>query len=75
MALLEKAAWQGHAYAMVALGSIHEERGEHQRAVEWFTKGVEAGLPTVMFRLGQLLDKGNDVARPPDYPAAADWYK
>jgi len=43
MALLEKAAGQGHAYAMQKLGRIHHVREEHQQAIEWSTKGAEAG--------------------------------
>ena len=45
MALLENAAGQGHAYAMNKLGSIHDGRMKYERAVHWFTKGAEAGLP------------------------------
>jgi len=74
LALLEKAAGQGHAYAMNALGSIHCVWNEHEQAVGWFTKGAEAGLPQSMFSLGYRLDKGEGVAAP-DYPAAADWYR
>jgi len=73
MALLEKAAGQGHAYAMSALGGIHRVREEYEQAVEWYTKGSEAGFPNAMFYLGTLLDKGDGVAA--DYPAAADWYR
>jgi len=69
MALLEKAAGQGHAYAMYALGCIHAERKEHERAVEWYEKGAEAGLPNAMYNLGVALDTGEGVAAP-DYPAA-----
>jgi len=57
MALLNKAAGQGHAYAMDALGNIHHDRKERVLAVEWYTKGAEAGLPRAMFNLGALLDK------------------
>jgi len=74
VALLEKAAGQGHAYAMFHLGCIHLERQEYEHAVEWFTKGAEAGLPKAMFDLGWMLSKGEGVAAP-DYPAAADWYR
>ena len=74
MALLEKAAGQGHAYAMHALGSIHSARQEYEHAVEWSTKGAEAGLPKAMFDLGWLLDSGKGMAAP-DYPAAVDWYR
>jgi len=74
MALLEKAAGQGHAYAMEALGSVHDARKEHEQAVEWYTKGAEAGLPKAMFNLGWSLDAGEGVAAP-DYPAAADWFR
>ena len=35
MVLLERAAGQGHAYAMSALGQIHSERKLHAQAVEW----------------------------------------
>jgi TPR repeat protein len=74
MALLEKAAGQGHAYAMYELADIHDERGEHEQAVAWFTKSAEAGLPKALFNLGVCLDTGDGVAAP-DYPAAAGWYK
>jgi len=47
---------------------------EHEQAVGWFTKGAEAGLPSAMFNLAVLLDKGDGVAAP-DYPAVADWYR
>jgi len=43
MALLEKAAGQGHVYAMCSLGSVYYQRGEHEAAVRWFTMGAEAG--------------------------------
>ena len=44
MALLEKAAGQGHAYAMFTLGSILVGRRiDYAKAVEWHTKGAEAG--------------------------------
>ena len=72
MALLEKAAGQGHAYAMDVLGGIYYQREEHEQAVGWTTKGAEAGLPEAMFDLGICLDMGEGVAAP-DYPAAADW--
>jgi TPR repeat protein len=71
---LEKAAGQGHAYAMNTLGDVHDERKEHERAVEWFTKAAEAGLPLAQFNLGCSLDNGEGVAAP-DYPAAVDWFK
>ena len=74
MALLEKAAGQGHAYAMDTLGSIHNVRKEYEQAVAWFAKGAEAGLPKAMFNLGIGLDSGQGVAAP-DYPAAANWYR
>jgi len=74
MALLEKAAGQGHAYAMHSLGELHDERKEHERAVGWYTKGAEAGLPKAMLSLAISLDTGEGVAAP-DYPAAAGWYR
>jgi len=74
VALLEKAAVQGHAYAMNRLGDVYHQREAHEQALEWFTKGAEAGLPKAMFTVGLCLDKGNGVAAP-DYPAAASWYR
>jgi TPR repeat protein len=74
MALLEKAAGQGHAYAMHWLAGRHRVREEYEQAVEWSTKGAEAGLPKAMFALGCCLDAGEGVAAP-DYPAAVDWYR
>jgi len=74
MALLEKAAGQGHAYAMLMLGQEHGDREEHEQAMEWLTKAAETGLPTAMFNLGCCLDQGEGGATP-DYPAAAGWYR
>jgi len=74
MALLEKAAKQGHAYAMLTLGSIHRERKDYEQAVKWVSKGADARLPTAMFSLGNLLDQGQGVAAP-DFQAAAGWYR
>jgi TPR repeat protein len=59
---------------MDALGCIHRERNEPERAVEWLAKGAEAGLPRAMYNLGSNLDMGVGVAAP-DYTAAADWYR
>jgi len=73
-ALLERAAGQGHAYAMLALGGVHRERKEYEPAAEWFTKGAEAGLPRAKFSLGSLLEEGKGVAAP-DYPSAAGWFR
>jgi TPR repeat protein len=74
MALLEKAAGQGHAYAMYWLGHCYCSREEHEQAAEWYTKGAEAGLPKAMYNLGCLLHRGKGVALP-DHTAAADWYR
>ena len=74
MALLEKAAGQGHAYAMLKLAQAHNARKEHEQATKWFTKAAETGLPKAMFSLGCCLDEGEGGAGP-DYPAAVDWYK
>jgi TPR repeat protein len=74
MALMEKAAEQGHVYAMDALADLHGMWKEHEQAVEWYTKGAAAGLPKAMFGLGIALDMGQGVVAP-DYPAAAGWYR
>jgi hypothetical protein len=58
---------------MYAMGGIHDAREEYELAVEWFTKGAEAGLPPAFFDLGCCLDRGEGVAR--DYPAAAYWFR
>jgi len=59
---------------MYELGGIHYTRNEHVLAVEWMTKGAEAGLPGAMSILGTLLEHGEGVAAA-DYLAAADWYR
>ena len=59
---------------MYEMGCIHSARKEYQQAVEWFTKGAEAGLPKAMCNLGTFLDQGKGVAAP-DCPAAAGWYR
>jgi TPR repeat protein len=74
VALLEKAAGQGHAYAMLALGSIQREWKEYKQSVEWNTKAAEAGLPEAMFNLGGCLDRGEGVTAA-DPPAAMEWYR
>ena len=74
MALLEKAAGQGHAHAMQALGCFHDARNDHEQAAAWFTKAAETGLPKAMFNLGLSIDKGEGVVAP-DYLAAAGWYQ
>jgi len=74
VALLEKAAGQGHVYAMHWLADTHRAREEYEQAVEWFTKGAEAGLPKAMFALGCCLHTGEGVSAPV-YPAAVDWYR
>jgi hypothetical protein len=38
MALLEKAARQGHAYAMCELGMVSYDRREREQALKWLTK-------------------------------------
>jgi len=74
VALLEKAAGQGHAYAMEVLGCFYREKNVRGQALEWYTKGAEAGLPLAMHNLAWVFDAGMGVAAP-DYPAAAKWYK
>ena len=59
---------------MDALGCIHHVRNDHDTAVEWLTKGAQAGLPRAMYMLGLCLDRGGGVAAP-DCLAAADWYR
>ena len=57
---MEKAAGQGHAYAMYELGSMYCVRKEYEEAVAWLTKGAEAGLPQAMYALGGIHDERNE---------------
>jgi TPR repeat protein len=72
MALLEKAAGQGHAHAMFVLGGIHYLWKEHEQAVAWQTKAAEAGLPDAMFDLGCYLAGEGGL---PDPQAVMGWYR
>jgi TPR repeat protein len=74
MALLEKAAGQGHVHAMYAVGSIHYLWKEHEQAVAWSTKAAEAGLPEAMFSLGCCLANGEGAAAP-DHQAGMGWFR
>jgi len=74
MALLEKAAGQGHAYAMLWLSRMHYRMNEDERAMECLSKGAEAGLPNAMHNFACGLPEGKGMAAP-DYVAAAGWYK
>ena len=64
----------GWGRRVLRLGKIHDARKEPEQAVEWYTKGAEAGLPGAMYNLGCALDAGSGAAVP-DYPAAAEWYR
>jgi len=74
VALLEKAAGQGHAYAMSALGEFHNTWKEYEQSIRWYTMGAETGLPMAMFNLGVSFEMGQGMAAP-DYPGAAVWYR
>ena len=58
MALLEKAAGQGHAYATYELGGIHHTRRDYKQAVEWTTQAAEAGLPNAIVQPRDLARRG-----------------
>jgi len=53
VALLERAARQGHAHAMPWLGNMHHKRKEYGQATEWFMRGAKAGLPDSMIGPGR----------------------
>jgi len=53
--LLEKAAGQGHAYAMHELAKLHTVRNQFEQGEEWLTEAAEAGLPKAMFNLGRAV--------------------
>jgi TPR repeat protein len=71
--LLEKAAEQGHAYAMEELGSMYYERDVHELALDWYTKAADAGLPRAKLNVGYMLENAEGVAAP-DPRAALKWY-
>jgi len=52
MALLEKAAGQGHAHAMFTVAGVHKVRNDHEQAVEWFTKAGRCRLNPVFPSMG-----------------------
>lgn len=45
----EKAASAGSAYAQHALGAIYIERGDDERAIEWYLKAVDNGRKQCLF--------------------------
>jgi hypothetical protein len=59
---------------MYKLGIIYDNRQEHEQAVQWLTKGADAGLPRAMFNLAVCLDAREGVAAP-DHSLAAGWYR
>jgi len=74
VALLEKVAGQGHAYAKHTLGCFHDKREEYEQAAAWYTRAPRRGRVAesdVQPRV--CLDAGQGVAAA-DYPAVADWY-
>ena len=64
MAHMEKAAGQGHAYAMFYMGIIRRVRKEDEQAVQWYTKGAEAGLPKASSTSQLLSMRGGAWRRP-----------
>ena len=44
---------------MDTMGHIHDERKEHEQAVEWYTMAAEAGLPKAMHNLACSLEEGS----------------
>jgi len=68
MALLEKAAGQGHVYAMGKLAGIHFVRKECEQAVKWNIKGAEAGLPAGAYTRSLLSSTPAVLVTPPCLP-------
>jgi TPR repeat protein len=68
-----RAADQGHADSMYALGTHHGERRQFSVAAEWFRKATAAGHAGAMAQLGVLHADGNGV--PTDPAIAAQWYQ
>jgi TPR repeat protein len=77
---LEAAAEQGHAKAMLVVGSIYEEGDETARiepdlakALKWYEGAAKAGLPEGNYQLGLLYIQGKGVKV--DFALAAKWLK
>lgn len=76
-ALLETAAAEGLAEAMVWLGRLHADgRGGPQswtKAREWYEKGAAIGNATALAELGIIFLNGRGVAR--DFVKAREWFE
>jgi len=46
---------------------------DEKKAVEWFQKAAEQGMPKAQFRLGMMYAQGRGV--PQDRAKADEWYK
>lgn len=65
VALYEKAAANGNAYALNSLGLIRAKNSEKdalEKAVEYFKKAAELDHHTALFNLGCLYDEANCIA-------------
>ena len=58
LVLFGQATGHGHAHTMDAVGSIHYARKEYILAVEWCTKGADAGLPRAIVQPRALYRHG-----------------
>jgi TPR repeat protein len=50
----EKAALKGSTRAMFALAQLHENNGDHERAIDWYERGAAAGDDSAKRRLAGL---------------------
>jgi tetratricopeptide (TPR) repeat protein len=61
---------------LILLGDRYERKADWRRAVDWWTRADEAGVPgladraTLYYKLGQVCEK-----RLKDYPLAVKWYE
>ncbi|WP_338845881.1 caspase family protein [Massilia sp. W12] len=77
MALLHKAALQGHALAQISLGNLYESTPEGKddlrQAALWYGAAAQQGNALGQFHLGQMYEKGLGVAA--DAALAQAWYE
>jgi TPR repeat protein len=71
MALLRKAADDGHAPAQARLADLLDVAEQDAQAVALYRKAAEQGHPAGEFGLGRMLAQGEGVAR--DVPAGLQW--
>ena len=60
---LEKAAKSGYGAAQTNLGITYYDRGEYNKAADWFFKAVQKQIPEAYYYMGLMYQKGHGVKR------------